>query len=460
MGRALRPHAGRRIRHPERRRAADRGRGGRGAGGGERRSITQAPTKDPEAYRLYLQGEEYRRRPGQIRENLESAERLYARALALDPAFALAHAAASAVHGELYWNGYDTSSRRLRLQQAEAEAALRLAPDLAWAHRAMGFARYTGHRDYRGALREFEIALRAAPNDGELWAQVGYVHRRLGDWAEVDSAYRRAIALDPRNGNLPCDLGGNTYLGLHRFAEAVRAYDRALALAPDLGFAAVAKGVTYVLWKGQLDSLRSALDSLPAGADLGQGATVLASRAFLLLWERKPGPLIALVRGGRGGSSEMDELFQPALYAGWAHRLQGDEPAARAAFASALETLATTPDAGQDGWRVHAQRGAALAALGRKAEALREVRWLRESAVCREDVFSAGPAAQDARAVILAQTGDADAAVGELEQALRDPARMATVHTLRLDPRYDPIRAHPRFQALLVKYADTEGRNP
>ncbi len=55
------------------------------------------------------------------------------------------------------------------------------------------------------------------------------------------------------------------------------------------------------------------------------------------------------------------------------------------------------------------------------------------------------------RARILAQAGELDAALDEIEQLLAGPGYLS-VHTLRLDPRWDPIRAHPRFQALLAKY--------
>jgi hypothetical protein len=39
----------------------------------------------------------------------------------------------------------------------------------------------------------------------------------------------------------------------------------------------------------------------------------------------------------------------------------------------------------------------------------------------------------------------------EIEQLLAGPVP-AGVHTLRLDPRCDPIREHPLFQALLLRY--------
>jgi serine/threonine-protein kinase len=55
------------------------------------------------------------------------------------------------------------------------------------------------------------------------------------------------------------------------------------------------------------------------------------------------------------------------------------------------------------------------------------------------------------RARILAQAGSADEVLDEIERLLSSPSWL-TVHTLRLDPRWDPIREHPRFKALLTKY--------
>jgi len=46
------------------------------------------------------------------------------------------------------------------------------------------------------------------------------------------------------------------------------------------------------------------------------------------------------------------------------------------------------------------------------------------------------------RAQILAQAGDADPALDEIERLLARPSRLS-VHTLRLDPLWDPIRDRP-----------------
>jgi serine/threonine-protein kinase len=414
--------------------------------------LTASPTPNAEAYRLYLQGREYWTRPGFVRENFDAAQQLYERALALDPNFALAHAALSEVHGLIHWTRSDPSAERVERQRTEAEAALRLAPDLPQAHVAMGLAYYWGRRDYRRALDEFAIALKGLPNDTELWGRIGAVHRRLGDWNEVFAAFGKATLLDPRNATLFYDLGGNTYQFMRRYADAVSAYDRALSLAPDLHIAAIDRGWTFVRWQGQLDTLRAALSSLPRDAEF-EGGDAAAQRAALLLWERNADGLLQMLRSAPVEVFDVQGSFLPkALYAAWAYQLRGDHAAARAAFGSACARLDSALSGLPDDWRVHASRGMALAGLGRSEEALREARWLQQSAVYREDAFD-GPGPAEDRARILAEAGDANAALDQIERLLAGPSRLS-VHTLRLDPRWDPIRDHPRFKALLAKYAD------
>jgi serine/threonine-protein kinase len=106
-----------------------------------------------------------------------------------------------------------------------------------------------------------------------------------------------------------------------------------------------------------------------------------------------------------------------------------------------------------DDWRAHGARGLALAGLGRRDAALAEARWLQNSRVYREDHFD-GPRLAELRARILAQSGDAEAALEEIARLLVEPSWLS-VHTLRLDPIWDPIREHPRFQALVAKHSRT-----
>jgi serine/threonine-protein kinase len=416
----------------------------------EQGRLATAPTTNPEAYRLYLQGQEYWKRPGYLRQNMELAQQVYEKALALDPDFALAHAAISQVHGHMNWFRYDPSESRLLAQRREAELALKLSPDLPQAHYAMGIVYYHGHK-WQRALQEVEAASRGLPNNAEILGQVGFIHRRLGNWNEVFAVFERAVTLSPRDADLEFDMAGQTHEFVRHYADAARAYDRAVALQPDLHVARLFRGWLTVRSDGRTAALRGVLNEIRDDAAVGELDSVTAQRAALLLMERNAGALLQLSDVTKNTVFDGQDFYLPgSLYAAWAHQLRGDRDAARAAFTSALRRLDAALEELPADWRVHAARGLALAGLGRRADAQREARWLRECEVYRVDALQGRLVAEE-RARVLAQAGDPDAALDEVDSLLAGPS-LLTVSTLRLDPRWDPIRNHPRFQALLKKY--------
>jgi hypothetical protein len=130
--------------------------------------------------------------------------------------------------------------------------------------------------------------------------------------------------------------------------------------------------------------------------------------------------------------------------------LRGEDAAARTAFDVARARTGAVMKELPDDCRVHAAHGLALAGLGRRQEALDEALWLERSEVYRGDAFQGTVVAED-RARILARMGETVAALDEIERLLASPSWLS-VHTLRLDPRWDPIRNHPRFKELLKEY--------
>ncbi len=412
-------------------------------------AIAAAPTTNPEAYRFYLHGEEYLRRPGFVAANFDSAQRSLERALAVDSGFALAHASLSEVHSFKYILAYDPTPEGAAAARSEAETALRLAPTLPQAITAMGWVYAHIDHDYRRALGEFRRASELMPGSAELWSAIGFQFASLGEWAEWQAAYQKAIELNPRDASLFFDLGGNTLWQLHRYQEALAAMERALVLAPDVAYASVARGFIYVIWRGQLDTLRAVLDRGPES--FGPMGSALYWRVRLALWERRPDQVLALIPDPRRVVFEWQDSYEPAaLYAGWAHQLRGDGTAARSSFEAALVQLDSALRGLQGDYRLRASRGLALANLGRRAQALREAEWLRTTRACNgcpgETNLRTG------RAKILAQLGMAGDAVAALEPLLNGPSWYVSVSMLRLDPLWDPIRTDPRFQALLRKY--------
>jgi serine/threonine-protein kinase len=422
-------------------------------GSEEQQAMAAIPTANPEAYRQYLQGRDYYRLADVQRRqrHFQIAQDFFERAVTLDSTFALAYAALSEVHGRISWHRFDTSPERLAWQRQAAERALHLAPDLPQAHLAMGLMHYLGRRDWPSALEEMNLALEGLPNDGDLWRWIGYVHRRMGHWDRVLEAFDRVSVLDPRRADGLYDLGCGALRVLRRYREAIECYDRAQTLAPDAIEPDVLRAWTWVIWQGRLDSV-STMSSRQEGAseDHYLGG-LIRFQSQLLLWERRADSLLAVLGRARQGAIDAQTMYAPiTLYAAWAHQLQGDSVMADAAFDSALIMLDSVVAVIPSDWRVHASRGLALAGLGRRRDALAEARWIAESAYYREDHYN-GTIAAAARAKMLAQLGEADSALAEIERLLAQPSR-ESVHTIRLDPLYDPIRDDPRFQALLEEY--------
>ena len=102
---------------------------------------------------------------------------------------------------------------------------------------------------------------------------------------------------------------------------------------------------------------------------------------------------------------------------------------------------------------LHRTRGAVLAQLGRRAEALREARWLERSDAYRQDRDLALGVGW-----ILMRVGEVDSALPHIERALAGPSS-TTAPMLRLFTEWDPFRSDVRFRALLAQYADPEARS-
>jgi serine/threonine-protein kinase len=420
-------------------------------GADELRALQAVPTQNAEASQFYLQALDYLGRSGRRRENYEAALDLLERAATLDPGFALARTRLSTTHGFFSWYGWDVSPDRSRRQLAEAELALELASDMPEAHMAMGVYHYH-QRDWSAALERLELALQGLPNSAALWLRIGYLHRREGNWDQADMARARAQELNPRSTSVWEDLGGGTFTISRRYPEAVQAYERALILAPDLHLAAIRRAHVFLRWRGEFDSLVVTLDGFSQDVDLGPAGTGSYQHAEYHRLNRQPDSVLAVVQAWPQPEISFQNAYvHSSLYEGWAHQMTGNTDLALASFNQAREFFDSLAREIPEDWRVHASLGLALAGLGERGGALREADWLQESEIYQDDAFL-GPRLRDARGMILAQIGEADLAIEEVERLLSRPS-WVSAHTFRLDPRWDSLREDPRFMALLERYS-------
>ncbi len=243
----------------------------------EKKAIEQPPTTDLAAFDLYSRAKSLLLTAGFSatgEPDLRKAIELLDEAVKRDPSFFDAYCQLAYAHEQLYAvTGFDHTPARLALAEAALQAATRLRPDAAETHLARAQYLYYGLRDYAGALAELEIARRALPNDPRLLELTGYILRRRGQQEEGLRNLERAVELDPRNFYTLQQIA-LSYQFLGRYAEAIAALDRALAIVPDNVETRAGRGLFYLCWKADTRPLRQTIDAI-----LAQGPGAIASAA-------------------------------------------------------------------------------------------------------------------------------------------------------------------------------------
>lgn len=143
----------------------------------EARRISRPPTENPDAYDLYLRG--IRAQGFFNRESNLEAQRLFLRAIDLDPEFASAYARLGQAYSlaiETRWTDDIEGTKRKALDSARK--AIELDAELPYAYWSIGriHTRYYA-ADYDAAVEAFETAIALNPNfaDGYMFLAITYV---------------------------------------------------------------------------------------------------------------------------------------------------------------------------------------------------------------------------------------------------------------------------------------------
>ncbi len=410
--------------------------------------IEERPTENLEAYDYYLRGLEYRRRGPREESNLRGAAQMFERAIKLDPKFALAYAWLSDIHSQMYHWYHDRTEERMALAREAADSAFAIVPGSPEAHRALGLYHYR-MLDYDRAMEQLELAQRSLPNEAGLPRIIGWVKRRQGDFEAARTYAQRAFELDPRSINSAHDVAqANMYL--RNYAEAERSYELYLSLAPISQVAYSAKAWLYLGWKGSTAQARSTLS---------EGSEMMASAperlwprtsVWLELFDGNYEAALEKLASWRGDAFDEQQRFVPrSLLHAEILRLKGDVGSARPDYDSARAELERrVRDDPQDA-RVHSSLGVAYAGLGRIEEAIREGKLAVDLLPFATDALLGQYRLTDL-ARIYTMVGEYDAAIDQLEILLERPSLMS-VALLRIDPTWDALGDHPRFQALLQR---------
>jgi tetratricopeptide (TPR) repeat protein len=427
----------------------------------EKKAIEQSPTTDLAAFDLYSRAKSILLTTGlsttQDQDRRKAIE-LLDEAVKRDPSFFDAYCQLALAHETIYGiMGVDHTPARLALAEAALQAATRLRPNAAETHLARAQYLYFGLRDYAGALAELEIARRALPNDPRLFELTGYILRRRGQQEEGLRNLERAAELDPRNFNILQQIA-LSYQYLGRYAEAIAALDRALAIVPDNVETRTVHGLFYLCWRADTRPLHQTIDVI-----LAQGPGAIASAADIwfdcALAERDPvAAERALVALGNNpcwldGAIILSRSFGEGLLA----RMVKDEARARTAFEAARAQQEKIVQAQPDYGPALCVLGLIDAALGRKDLALDEGRRAIGLTPLEKDVTN-GSRVLQYFAITAAWAGEKELALQQLETGLRAPQAsvMLSYGALKLLPFWDPLRGDPRFEQIVASLAPKE----
>ena len=410
----------------------------------ERQTLKRHSTNKIEAYEFYLRGNDAMNRWTEA--SLHTALDAFAKAVDVDPNFALAYARMAETHLWLYAHYYDRTDARLDEARAAIEHAAALDPDLAEVSVARG--KYHQLRgDYEGALEQYERARRQQPGNKDLMTAIATIQRRQGNLDQAVYFLDRAARLDPRDYNTQYELA-LTQLFHHQYPAAERAFDRTHALVPDWWVPYLFKSILFMSWRGSLAEAQAVMQE--AAAHIGRDTLVfeLLNAGAWATFRFMDEDFQRVLEDFSLASAEVDSastyLAKAELYG-----RRANPALATAFYDSARVVLERLVQAVPDDPYYRSWLGIAYAGSGHPEDALREGRQATTLLPAEEDVWD-GTDFLWYLAEIYVLVGDYDAAIEQLRRALTYPGLMSRAW-LEVEDFWNPLRSNDAFQALLAE---------
>jgi TolB-like protein/Flp pilus assembly protein TadD len=427
----------------------------------EKQRIEEKPTKNLEAYDMYLRAKEKLDKSvtllanGHPEEPLRDAADLLQQAVQEDPNFAKAHCLAAFAHDVLYLEFDPTSARRALADEA-INKALRLQPDAPEVRLAHASHLYRAHRDYDGARAQLAIAKRELPNNSEVIYLEASMDRRQGNFDRAIQHFEEAAKLDPLN-PLPVLELAETLSYTRQFSAAERVWDRLITLVPDQPMARAQKEAVNTIQRTADDkAYRSALDSLPTS--IADNRQVLSGRLNVAIdhrdWYQAKQLLEKMNRTDDAAQFAYAARPVPvSCYSILIARLQGEVPTeANPAFADTRQRLSRKVETSPVDAPAHPLLLSNLAVvdalLGHKEDAKSEGKRAVEMVPITKDAVHGARVTMNL-AVVYAWTDEPDLAFQLLDTLAKTPYGLF-FNDLKLSHYFDPLRKDPRYNNLLA----------
>ena len=243
---------------------------------------TDAPalggTRNAKAYEAYLRGKALYNLARDDATDREARANLEV-AVSTDPEFALAHAGLSRALASIASQSAQASDLKTLYSSAveHAERAIAIAPGLAEGHLALGYAKFAGFLDLRGAEPSYEKAYELGRGNADVVLLYALYAVRARRYPVARDAIDRALALDPLNPRTHRAAGTVAYAS-RNYTDAIARYRRALQLNPRISIARAFMG-DALMQTGRMEEARAAYAEEPAAMFRLRGLAVLEHRA-------------------------------------------------------------------------------------------------------------------------------------------------------------------------------------
>ncbi len=238
-------------------------------------SLAQGRVKtNGDAYQLYLKGRFYADK--WTPEDVARGIAYFDQALQQDPNSALAHVGKAYA----YWglsSQFMAPAEAMPKVKAEAEAALKIDPNLSEAHTALAVAKAVYDHDFPGSEQEFQTAIRLNPGSAVAHEYYAYTLMGRNRYADCVAQLDQARRLDPLSSLLECFAGWNEFWVRKDHGTALIHLQKSVDLQPDFWWPHVLMAQVYAT-QGDQASATKALDKAQAA---GGSTYVLGMRGYL-----------------------------------------------------------------------------------------------------------------------------------------------------------------------------------
>lgn len=391
------------------------------------KSILVADDPDLDAYVLYRHGVDQANRPI-TKESLQAAIDWFDDALEIDPDYAAAHAGKCAVFVDLYVEVDDAVY--IDLAYDSCTSALALNPNLDVVHTAMGDL-HLEIGEYAEAQSAYRRALEIVPNSVQALTGLGNTYARQRDPEAAEARFRQAVGLHPGDWSAYNMLGQFLYQS-GRYLEAAEEYKRVVAL-DDNNITGYTNLGTATMLAGNFSA---AVPYLQRAIEIEPRPTTYSNLGLIHYYL---GRLDAAIENHRQAIELAKKDHLTWMNLGDALWIAGRVDEARSVFEtaeelanSALEVNPKDPNTRMDlAW---------ISAMLDKTGKAREFIDLARSQAPDD------PYVHYVDALILLRIGETDSAISALEIAAE---KGYSVQMMAAEPHLASIRGNPRFRALV-----------